>query len=54
MYVVTDTRIDCQNDLGYKIEGLKGWWTHDLFQEVNTVENINVNKIEVTDSNELN
>lgn len=39
MYTVTDTRIDCQKDLGYKIEGLSGWWTHDLFQEVKYADN---------------
>lgn len=34
VYTVTNTRIDCENDKGYTIEGMNGWWSASLFTEI--------------------
>ena len=32
-YNSTHKRIDCEGDVGYKIEGLDGWWSGTLFKK---------------------
>ena len=34
VYTVTNKRVDCENDLGYEIMGLDGWWSASLFREI--------------------